>query len=85
MKTACNSAYVQTETLNFIFAWQAILYIYIFVPTADVTIVAMTLQHYNFTLQNSLLLRRSQNIGNGVTFLHIFCQPHFNLELDYIE
>jgi len=23
MTTACNSAYVQTETLNFIFTWQA--------------------------------------------------------------
>jgi len=30
MKIACNSAYIQTETLNFIFAWQTlIVYFYI--------------------------------------------------------
>jgi len=35
MKIACNSAYVQAETLNFTFVRQAVLHI-IFVPAADV-------------------------------------------------
>jgi len=47
MKIACNSADVQTETINFTFARQAalgLLCISKFVPTTD---VAMTVQRYN--------------------------------------
>ena len=47
MKIACNSAYIQTETLKFTFAQEAILHIYIF---------AMTTVRYNMTSCNSLLL-----------------------------
>jgi len=42
-----------------------------------VVIVAMTIQRYNLASRNSLLLRRSQNIGNGVTFLHITRKPQY--------
>jgi len=35
MKIAYNSAYVQIKTLSFTFAQQAVLRIYIFVPTVD--------------------------------------------------
>ena len=39
-------------------------------------IVAMTTQRYNLASRNCLmLLRRSQNIGNGVTFFYISPQP----------
>ena len=48
MKIACNSAYVQTETLNLTFAQQATLQIYIFAPTAYV-LNAHRYCHYNNT------------------------------------
>jgi len=48
MKIALNSAYVQTETLNFTFARQAVSCIYIFVPTADV-LNARGYRHYDNT------------------------------------
>jgi len=74
MKIAYNSAYVQTETKFHLCPASRIAYLY-FVPTADVlnvgVIDVMTTQHYNLASRNSLLLRRSQNIGNGVTFLQI--------------
>jgi len=37
----------------------------------------MKTQCYNLASHNSLLLQRSQNIGNGVTFLYISPQPPF--------
>jgi len=40
-----------------------------------VVIVVMITQHYNLASRNSMLLRQSQNIGNGVTFLYISPQP----------
>jgi len=70
MKISCSSAYVQTETLNFTFARQAILCICLFVPTAHVAIFAMTTQCYNLTSRNSLLLQQSQNSGNGICVFH---------------
>jgi len=71
---AYNSAYVQTETLNFTITRQAVIvYFYIcsthrrgycrYDNTNAITSPRVTA--YN-------LLRRSQNIGNCVTFLHIF-------------
>jgi len=48
-----------------------------------VDILAMTTQCYNLASHNSVLLRQSQNIGNGVTFLHITCKPIINLEFEY--
>ena len=40
-----------------------------------VVIVTMTTQHYNLASHKSLLLWRSQNIRNCVTFLYISSQP----------
>ena len=47
---------------------------YLYTCSNCVVIVAMT-THYNLASRNSLLLWRSQNIGNGVTFLYISPQP----------
>jgi len=83
MKITCNSASVQTETLNFTFARQAVLRIYIVVPTVDVLNAPgycrydNTTLGYNLASSNSLLLQRSQNIGNGVAFLHITRKPQY--------
>jgi len=48
--------------------------VYLYICCNCMVIVAMTTQRYNFASRNSWLLRRSQNIGNSVTFLYIFPQ-----------
>jgi len=47
-----------------------------------VAIVTMTTQRYNLASCNSLLLQRSQNVGNGVTFfVHFSSTPTSILNL----
>jgi len=45
--------------------------VYLYICSNCMVIVAVTTQRYNLASCNSLLLRWSQNIGNGVIFLYI--------------
>jgi len=83
MKIACNSAYVQTKTLNFTFARQAVI-VYFCICSNHRCIKCMwllSLWQYNvitspcITARCYNLLRQSQNIGNSVTVLHISLKP----------
>ena len=75
MKTACNSAYVETETkFHFRPASRHCLLLYLiqrwFKPQTW-----LLSESYNLLSRNSYnLRRRSQDVGNGVTLLHIFRQ-----------
>jgi len=68
MKIACNSAYIQTETLNFIFIRQAVIVYFYICP--DILNAHVYCCYDNTCFYN--LLQWSQNIGNAVTFVFAY-------------
>jgi len=82
MKIACNAAYIQTETLNFTFAWQAVIvYCYICFNhrrgychnVTTLVCVTATICGYEATMSEMVL-----------HFCKFLINPHFDLEPHYI-
>ena len=70
MKTACNSAYIQTKTLNFTFTWQDVILHFYF--RSNFLEIAMPKDEYKCTSQ----LFFANNFGLNINSQQISIRPN---------